>query len=454
MGYTAPTWVNGKPPAINAARLNDLCSTVQTLDETMPTKQDKLTFDNVPTSGSSNPVKSSGIYTALQGKQSSLTFDSTPTQGSTNPVTSGGVYDHRVVVGQKEGETLGEAATSEGVNTVASGDKSHAEGNTTTSEGSSSHAEGWNTTAIGLYSHAEGSGYASLTITVAGPINAGATTYTTSAGESDRLDVGDVVKAKISNNSGFTLASAKIKSKTETTITVSESLNPDTAITSSGTLNIYRIEGVAFETNSHSEGLRTIASGRSSHSEGENTMASGSRAHAEGNVTSATGSNSHAEGANTTASGNHSHAEGQNTTAAGDCQHVFGQHNVSNTTDVEIVGWGTSSTRKNIRTLDNSGNMTIAGTLTQSSDAKLKTVEGEIPDVSEIHAVRFRWNDVNGQHDDLEHVGYIAQDVEKVAPFMVKEDSNGYKALDYIAFLCAKMELLERRVKELEEKKE
>lgn len=31
-------------------------------------KQAKLTFDNVPASGSSNPVKSGGIYTALQGK--------------------------------------------------------------------------------------------------------------------------------------------------------------------------------------------------------------------------------------------------------------------------------------------------------------------------------------------------------------------------------------------------
>jgi hypothetical protein len=144
------------------------------------------------------------------------------------------------------------------------------------------------------------------------------------------------------------------------------------------------------------------------------------------------------------------------TKASGHVQHVFGQYNKPDTTSVEIVGWGTDTTdsaRKNIRTLDTNGNMTIAGTLTQSSDAQLKTVEGEIPDVSEIHAVRFRWNDVNGQHDDLEHVGYIAQDVEKVAPFMVKNDSNGYKALDYIAFLCAKMELLERRVKELEEKK-
>lgn len=312
MGYKNPVWHNGMAPSINDDRLNDLCYTVERLD----------------------------------------------------------FADGRVVVGQKEGETLGEAATSEGVNTVASGDKSHAEGNTTTSEGSSSHAEGWRTKATGAQSHSEG--------------------YNTTASEQA----------------------------------------------------------------AHAEGWHTTASALESHAEGWDTVASGDASHAEGYNTTASGADSHAEGSETVAQGANSHAEGNTTVANGRSQHVFGEYNVADTTSVEIVGWGTSSTAKNIRTLDQSGNMTIAGTLTQSSDAKLKTVEGEIPDVSEIHAVRFRWNDVNGQHDDIDHVGYIAQDVEEVAPFMVKEDSNGYKALDYIAFLCAKMELLERRVKELEEKKE
>lgn len=82
--------------------------------------QEKLTFDNTPTSGSSNPVTSGGIYTALQnvdidvdstldatsenpvqnkvvkaaldGKQDTLTIDNTPTQNSTNPIQSGAVY--------------------------------------------------------------------------------------------------------------------------------------------------------------------------------------------------------------------------------------------------------------------------------------------------------------------------------------------------------------------------
>lgn len=63
------------------------------VDELASEKQDTLTFDNTPTQNSNNPVKSGGVYTALQGKQDTLTFDNTPTASSNNPVKSGGVYD-------------------------------------------------------------------------------------------------------------------------------------------------------------------------------------------------------------------------------------------------------------------------------------------------------------------------------------------------------------------------
>ena len=62
------------------------------VDTALSNVQSTLTFDNVPTANSDNPVKSSGIKTALDGKQDTLTFDSTPTANSTNPVTSGGIY--------------------------------------------------------------------------------------------------------------------------------------------------------------------------------------------------------------------------------------------------------------------------------------------------------------------------------------------------------------------------
>ncbi len=55
-------------------------------------KQASLTFDDSPTAGSDNPVKSGGIFSALEEKQDQLAYDDTPTEGSLNPVTSGGVY--------------------------------------------------------------------------------------------------------------------------------------------------------------------------------------------------------------------------------------------------------------------------------------------------------------------------------------------------------------------------
>ena len=47
--------------------------------------------DTTPTTGSTNPITSGAVYTALGTKQDTLTFDTTPTENSTNPVTSGGI---------------------------------------------------------------------------------------------------------------------------------------------------------------------------------------------------------------------------------------------------------------------------------------------------------------------------------------------------------------------------
>lgn len=117
----------------------------------------------------------------------------------------------------------------------------------------------------------------------------------------------------------------------------------------------------------------------------------------------------------------------------------------------EIIGNGTNdSNRSNARTLTQTGNEWIAGTLTQASDSRLKEESGEIPDLSTIRARRFKWNDKKGTHDDLDHIGYFAQDVEKIAPYLVQEDAMGYKSLDYNGVMVAKIASLEKRVAELE----
>lgn len=55
-------------------------------------KQNTLTFDNLPSGSSNNPVASFGIYNALGGK-SRLVWDSAPSQGSDHGITAGGVYN-------------------------------------------------------------------------------------------------------------------------------------------------------------------------------------------------------------------------------------------------------------------------------------------------------------------------------------------------------------------------
>lgn len=99
--------------------------------------------------------------------------------------------------------------------------------------------------------------------------------------------------------------------------------------------------------------------------------------------------------------------------------------------------------------LTSGGGLWIAGYLNQGSDGRQKSIIGEVPDLSSVRAVKFKWNDLKPRGDDLEHIGYIAQDVEKIAPYLVGEDANGYKSLDYIGLLCAKIEYLERKVEQL-----
>ena len=153
---------------------------------------------------------------------------------------------------------------------------------------------------------------------------------------------------------------------------------------------------------SHAEGRQTTASGLQSHAEGYATTAAGGYSHAEGSATQTglTALASHAEGSSTTASGANSHAEGEGTTASGKdshagghgtiaknlSQHVFGEFNVEDPanksstakgTYIEIVGNGTSTNaRSNARTLDWSGNETLAGGLTASGNIDVKDGNG------------------------------------------------------------------------------
>ena len=151
---------------------------------------------------------------------------------------------------------------------------------------------------------------------------------------------------------------------------------------------------------SHSEGQDTTASGNYAHAEGYSTTASNSASHAEGSSTTANGANSHAEGGGsstkntaqsshaegnyTRANASYSHAEGNYTIASGESQHVQGKFNIEDTvnTYADIVGGGTSdSNRANIETLDWSGNLWVAGDITDGSGNVLSDIASRIANI-------------------------------------------------------------------------
>ena len=124
----------------------------------------------------------------------------------------------------------------------------------------------------------------------------------------------------------------------------------------------------------HAEGSSSVASGNVSHAQGVGTMALGYASHSQGYSTRASGEASTAEGYIAYATGDYSHAGGKQTRAENRSQNVFGEFNVADPsgasatdkgTYVEIVGNGTANNaRSNARTLDWSGNETLAGKLT------------------------------------------------------------------------------------------
>lgn len=126
----------------------------------------------------------------------------------------------------------------------------------------------------------------------------------------------------------------------------------------------------------HVEGWNNVVSGYVSHGEGIKNKVSGRCTHGEGYNNEVTGQNAHVEGANNIVSGQQAHGEGMNTIASSNQQHVQGKFNVADTQHkyAHIVGGGTSEdNRKNIHTIDWSGNAEFAGTI--KSNGKLVATE-------------------------------------------------------------------------------
>jgi hypothetical protein len=115
----------------------------------------------------------------------------------------------------------------------------------------------------------------------------------------------------------------------------------------------------------------------------------------------------------------------------------------------------------NILTLLSTGNMTIVGTLTENSDARLKkdfqSLGSPLEKVLRLNAYHYRW--VDDKRDPNIQTGFTAQDIEAIMPELVSTDAEGIKSVNYIGIipylaeaikeLAKKNEELDKKLKEL-----
>lgn len=185
-------------------------------------------------------------------------------------------------------------------------------------------------------------------------------------------------------------------------------------------------------------GNGTISSGNSSATLGVQTNALGDGSFAAGGFTTATGHYSAAMGWFTRASGEYSLAIGDNTVAASYRSLALGSYNDTTIDSTEPLlmcgnGWSEEN-RFNALTLYTDGNLTIAGTLTQDSDLRLKNVlndfTGALTELNKITPVYYEFKDQKTHPSGIQ-IGVIAQEIEEFFPELVAKNGKGYLSVDY-----------------------
>jgi hypothetical protein len=200
---------------------------------------------------------------------------------------------------------------------------------------------------------------------------------------------------------------------------------------------------------------------------GSGTTASGHGAVAIGQSNVSSGWLSTAFGFMTTASGDHSIAAGRSGTARSYASVVFGSGGTASgnptawvsTDPLFVVGNATPGGSGNGLTYFKNGDMTIAGTLTQNSDARLKAdirpLTGALGRLSGVRGVTYRFKD-DASGPAGPQIGLLAQEVREAFPELVHEDAQGKLSVAYGNFcgvlLAALRKELELAKKETEDR--
>jgi len=279
----------------------------------------------------------------------------------------------------------------------AQGEYALAAGNTTQASGIASVAMGWFTKAIGDTSIALGDfSYANGDYSIA-------IGHNNQANQNYSVAIGSGAKA-------LGVRSVALGYNTEASQNFATAMGESTV--SSG------ISSVAM-------GAETTASGNSSFAMGDSNIASGNTSVALGVITQASGDYSLAMGNNVQVSSFAASALGYNLINDDSYATVVGQNNDNTTTSSALfqVGNGVSTAnRTNAFTVFRNGNATLTGTLTQSSDRRLKTNISELPyglkEILKLKPVNYNWKRYPEQQKSL---GLIAQEVQPIINEIVHE---------------------------------
>lgn len=112
----------------------------------------------------------------------------------------------------------------------------------------------------------------------------------------------------------------------------------------------------------------------------------------------------------------------------------------------------TSGSGGNVMQITGAGNLWIAGTLTQNSDARLKKdispIKGSLQKINLLHGYQYHWID-SARGTDLQ-TGVLAQEIEQTFPELVKEDAQGTKSVNYLGLIPHLIESIKDQQQQIE----
>jgi len=167
----------------------------------------------------------------------------------------------------------------------------------------------------------------------------------------------------------------------------------------------------------------------------------------------AIGFNAVANAANATAIGSYSQVDEQNTLVLGS---VAGINNCTPDIgcDTTKVGIGTT-TPDAMLSVNGTADKVGGGSWDTYSDGRLKNVNGQfIPGLNAIlklQPIRYRYKEQNGMgiRDLREHVGFVAQDVQKVIPDAVTSNDKGYLLVNNDPIILAMLNAIKEQQREI-----